>query len=408
LPFSMTLDDSLNNKTVALRSANRDKGNQTPWQAFGERTIAGYDYESILARAELMPKSKRYRFGKEGYQQWLREDKDFLARALNDTRYLSRVAREYVRLICPSARVIPGQMTAMLRGKFGLNDVLGLNGEKNRNDHRHHAVDACVIGVTDQGMLAQFAKASASARERQLNRIVENMPLPWPTYREHVQRAVERIWVSHRPDHSYEGAMHNDTAYGLLPEGRVRHHKPIEGKRTLVEESLKVIPMTSAKAGMRHGYIETGSPKPYKGYKGDSNYCIEIVRGENGKWEGEVISTYEAYQAVRTLPLAERLTALRRPQRSLSGKQLAMRLVVNDFVRLTIEGATRTMRVAKISGNGQIYLADMNEANVDARNRDANDPFVYASKMAGSLQKSNARRVTISLIGELHDPGFKG
>jgi CRISPR-associated endonuclease Csn1 len=408
LPFSMTLDDSLNNKTVALRNANRDKRNQTPWQAFGERTIAGYDYAAILSRAELMPKNKRYRFGKEGYQQWLREDKDFLARALNDTRYLSRVAREYVRLICPSARVIPGQMTAMLRGKFGLNDVLGLNGEKNRNDHRHHAVDACVIGVTDQGMLARFSKASASARERQLNRLVENMPLPWPTYREHVQRAVERIWVSHRPDHSYEGAMHNDTAYRLLPEGRVRHHKPIEGKRTLVEESLKVIPMTSAKAGMRHGYIETGSPKPYKGYKGDSNYCIEIVRGENGKWEGEVISTYEAYQAVRTLPLAERLTALRRPQRSLSGKQLAMRLVVNDFVRLTIEGATRTMRVAKISGNGQIYLADMNEANVDARNRDANDPFVYASKMAGSLQKSNARRVTISLIGELHDPGFKG
>ena len=34
------------------------------------------------------------------------------------------------------------QMTALLRAKFGLNHVLGLSGEKNRNDHRHHAVDA--------------------------------------------------------------------------------------------------------------------------------------------------------------------------------------------------------------------------------------------------------------------------
>jgi CRISPR-associated endonuclease Csn1 len=49
-------------------------------------------------------------------------------------------------------------MTALLRAKFGLNDVLGLNGEKNRDDHRHHAVDACVIGVTDQGLMQRFAR----------------------------------------------------------------------------------------------------------------------------------------------------------------------------------------------------------------------------------------------------------
>ena len=79
LPFSMTLDDSLNNKTVALRRANRDKGNQTPWQAFGERNLTDYDYEAILARAKLMPAKKCSRFGKDGYQQWLRDDKDFLA-----------------------------------------------------------------------------------------------------------------------------------------------------------------------------------------------------------------------------------------------------------------------------------------------------------------------------------------
>ena len=31
LPFSRTLDDSLNNKTLCLRRANRDKANRTPF-----------------------------------------------------------------------------------------------------------------------------------------------------------------------------------------------------------------------------------------------------------------------------------------------------------------------------------------------------------------------------------------
>ena len=404
LPFSETLDDSLNNKTVALRQANRVKGNRTPWDAFGTQPTAGFEYAGMLARAELMPKSKRYRFGQDAMKQWLKEDAGFLPRALNDTRHMSKVAREHMSLVCPqNTRVIPGRMTAMLRGKFGLNDVLGVDGLKNRNDHRHHAVDACVIAVTDQGLLQRFAQASASAREQQLNRLVENMPLPWDNYREHVQRAISNIWVSHKPDHSHEGAMHNDTAYGLLGGGRVSVHKTVDGQRQRFEDNLKVIEFTNAKATARHGLLPNGEPRPYKGYKGDSNYCIEIVRNEKGKWEGEVISTFEAYQLVREHGIAR----LRHPTLSVSGRPLVMRLILDDSVRLEIDGSLRTMRVATLSGNGQVFMADTQEANVDARNRDKSEPFTYVSKMAGSFQKSKARRVTISPIGELHDPGFK-
>ncbi|MBP8285932.1 MAG: type II CRISPR RNA-guided endonuclease Cas9 [Rhodoferax sp.] len=404
LPFSETLDDSLNNKTVAMRQANRIKGNRTPWQARNDFEAQGWHYVGMLARAELMPKTKRYRFGEEGYQRWLKDDAGFLARALNDTRYLSKVAREYLSLVCPqNTRVIPGRMTAMLRAKFGLNDVLGLNGEKNRNDHRHHAVDACVIAVTDQGLLQRFAQASASAREQQLNRLVDDMPLPWPSYREHVARAIGNIWVSHKPDHGHEGAMHNNTAYGLLGNGRVTVHKVVDGKRERLEDNLKVIEFSSAKASTRHGLLPTGEPRPYKGYKGDSNYCIEIVRNDKGKWEGEVISTFEAYQLVRQ----HGLERLRHPKLSFSGKPLVMRISLDDTVRLNVDGTSRTMRVATLSGNGQVFMADIQEANVDARNRDKSDPFTYISKMAGSFQKSKARRITISPIGELHDSGFK-
>lgn len=402
LPFSQTLDDSLNNKTVALRQANRIKGNRPPWDARHDFAAQGWDYASILARAEQMSQVKRYRFGEDGYQHWLKDDAGFLARALNDTRHLSKVAREYMSLICPNTRVIPGRMTAMLRAKFGLNDVLGLNGEKNRNDHRHHAVDACVIAVTDQGLLQRFAKASASARERQLNRLVEKMPLPWESYREHVQRAIDAIWVSHKPDHSHEGAMHNDTAYGLRENGKVRFHKMMEGKRECIEDNLKVIEISDAKAIDRHGLLPTGKPKPYKGYKGDSNYCIEIVRNEKGKWEGEVISTFDAYQLVREHGAAQ----LRHPDLSVSGKPLVMRLIRNDFVRLELEGVTRTLRVCKMREDGQIALADVTEANVDSRTRAKE--ISYVLKTGGSLQKTKARQISISPIGELRDPGFKG
>jgi CRISPR-associated endonuclease Csn1 len=404
LPFSQTLDDSLNNKTVATRQANRIKGNRTPWDAKEDFAQQGWGFEDMLERASLMPKGKRYRFAEDGYQKWLRDDKGFLARALNDTRHLSRVAREYLSLICPqNTRVIPGQMTAMLRGKFGLNDILGLDGEKNRNDHRHHAVDACVIAVTDQGMLQRFAKASSSAREKQLNKLVETMPLPWATYKEHVDRAIHNIWVSHKPDHGYEGAMHNDTAYGLLGNGRVRVHKMVDGIRTLEESALKVIEFSEPKLSSRHGLLPDGQPRPYKGYKGDSNYCMEIVHNEKGGWEGEVISTFEAYQVVRQ----HGLSRLTHPKLSLSGRPFVMRLIIGDFIRLEDSSKNEIVtRVAKISANGQIYMASHQEANVDARSRDKDDSFKYLSKMPGSLKTAKGRRVSISPIGELRDFGF--
>jgi CRISPR-associated endonuclease Csn1 len=414
LPFSQTLDDSLNNKTVALRRANRIKGNRTPWDARDDFAAQGWTYESIVQRANLMPKAKRYRFAEDGYKNWLRDDAGFLPRALNDTRYLSRVAREYLSLICPQdTRVIPGRMTAMLRAKFGLNDVLGLDGEKNRNDHRHHAVDACVIGVTDQGLLQRFAKASASTRERQLNRLVDNMPPPWgdslDSYRNHVQRAIGNIWVSHKPDHGHEGAMHEDTAWGLLPDGlATRHVRNENGRRQREVKARTVIPIGSTRNVVRHGVDEQGKPKPYKGYVGGSNFCMDIVRNEKGRWEGEIISTFAAYQLICEMGAEIGQKRLRSRTLSISGKPLVMRLQNGDIVKLQIDGQVRLMRVVKMNSQGQISFAAPNEANVSERDANKADDFSYYRKNAGPLQGLNASRVTISAIGELRDPGFKG
>lgn len=422
LPFSQTLDDSLNNKTLATRRANRVKGNRTPVQARDDFEHEGWAYDAILHRAERMSKSKRYRFGPEGYEKWLREDKNFLARALNDTRYLSRVAREYLSLICPQGtRVIPGRMTAMLRAKFGLNDILGLQGEKNRNDHRHHAVDACVIAVTDQGLLQRFAQASASAREKQLDKLVDSMPLPWPTYREHVERAVHNIWVSHKPDHDYQDEMFDKTIYNA------------QGFSKMAAKVRSVIPFNARQGSpseQRHK-DRNGQSKPYKGLLSNSNYCVEIVRS-GSIWEGEVIPTFKAYEFVREFKKQNQgsterqaFAALRSPTRSVTGKPLVMRLSIDDTIRIEIDGMTEILQVLKINSSGSITFIKANETNIPNRytaklaaqklaaegkafNEDAlNDDFFQKAISATSLRDLKARRITISPVGELRDPGFK-
>ena len=408
LPFSKTLDDSLNNLTVSMRQANRIKGNRAPWQAREDFEKQGWSYDDILQRVWHMPKAKSYRFAPDGYERWLKKDKDFLARALNDTRYFSRVAKTYMELVCPlGTRVIPGRMTALLRAKFGLNGVLGLEGEKNRNDHRHHAVDACVIGVTDQGMLQQFAQASANTRKHGLEKLVENMPAPWKTYREHVQRAIEHIWVSHKPDHGHEGAMMEATAYGIRKDGSIKQKIKADGSAGRKIDHL--VRINEPAQALRHGVDAQGQPLAYKGYVGGSNYCIEITRNEKGKWEGNVISTFQAYEIARKHG-AQRLrhpTWAQTLDTDGNPKKLVMRLMINDCVRLEVDGRENTMRVIKVAGNGQVFMASVHEANVDKRNSDKTDAFSYVSKTASSLQKANARRITISPIGDLRDPGFR-
>ena len=128
---------------------------------------------------------------------------------------------------------------------------------------------------------------------------------------------------------------------------------------------------------------------------------MEITVGEKGKWEGRVISTFEAYEIVRK----HGSSALRHATVGQNGQPLAMRLMIDDVVRLEVDGIQRTMRVATIYGGGQVFMSDIKEANADARNRSKELPYI--SKMAGSFQKAKARQVTISPIGDLRDPGFK-
>jgi CRISPR-associated endonuclease Csn1 len=261
-----------------------------------------------------------------------------------------------------------------------------------------------------------------------------------------VVRAVNSIVVSHRPDHGYQGALHNATAYGLRGNGVVSHRvmldgfksaKEVEGKtfadpklqarllertaglsgkefaarletfqtetgvrRVQLLEKLAVIEMRDAKSA-RHGVDDAGVPMPYKGYKGDSNHCIEIWRSDDGKWISDVISTFDAHRIVRETN-EERL---RDPKRAQNGKPLIMRLIVGDYVKLEHEGRERLVRLVAANQAGRMAFVEANEANADARNREGLLPYIY--KMASTMKSSKARQIFVSVAGEVRDPGFR-
>jgi len=357
-------------------------------------------------------------------EKWKGRADIFLARTLNDTRHLSHVAHEYLSLICPQGtRVIPGKMTHELCYEFGLYRILHPDGknQKNRNDHRHHAVDACVIAVTDQGMLQKFAQANASARNKGLEKLVDTLTPPWPTYREHVERAIRSIWVSHKPDHDYQGELFDQTIYNA------------QGFSKIAAKVRSVIPFSArqgSSAEQRHK-DKQGQPKPYKGLLSNSNYCIEIVRSGN-TWEGDVIPTYKAYEFIREFKKKnphgtekEAFEVLRSSTQSIGGKLLVMRLSIDDMIRAEMDGVTETLQVLKINSSGAITFIRINETNIPNRysaklaaqklmaegkefdENALNDKFFQKSISASSLRELKARRVTVSPIGELRDPGFK-
>lgn len=451
LPFSRTLDDSMNNRTVAMVRANRDKGNNTPYEAFGH-SPDGYNYEAMLERAACMPRGKAYRFAPDGLQQWDRDDNGFLARALNDTAYISRVALEYVKLLVGpnNAWAVPGAVTGKLRYLYGVSNLLSEDGSKNRSDHRHHAVDAAVIGVVDRSNLQALATASGRSEERGGPFKIEGLEPPWTTYRAHVMRMADAILVSHRPNHGYQRQMNNDTNYGLRPDGVVAVRKPLISfdssdklrkavfadpglqdrllrsvsdakdkaefkeriqtfseesgtRRVRVLETLDVIPISlPAKAECRRPRgAKARLDLAYRGVKGDSNYCVEVFAKPDGRWTGRVISTFEAYWIVRER--GER--ALRNPRYAQEGEPLIMRLMRDDIVRLEINGETRLLRVCVVKGSGNIQLAAIHEANVDARARAGE--LKYVNKTPGTLRSLKARQVAVTAAGRLRDPGSR-
>ena len=441
LPFSRTLDDSVYNKTLCMREANRFKGRRSPHEAFAD-SPEGYDWEAISDRAARLAPNRGWRFGPGVMRRYENGERNSLDRHLVDERYTGRLVRHYLLHTGADVRIAPGRMTADLQWVWGLDAALvrmGRSGSpdsvKNRLDHRHHAIDAAVVALTDRGLLKRVAAHAGEAEKRFDKRLLAGLETPWPGFRDSVRESIRSIVVSHKPDHGTQGRLHNDTAYGVVEppdeQGRskVVHRVALAGmrptqlrnvrdpfirkrlasataglsgaaftrellaagerlkppvRRVRITETLRVIPTVVDEHG-----------RTLKAHKGDSNYCYDIYRGEGGRWAGIVVSRFEANRKdfdphARQLP---------------DGMPLIMRLRVNDMIATGSGYERRVLRVVKLTA-GQIALADHNEAgNLKKRDADRSDPFRYFHASLGRLQELGARAVHVTVSGRLFDPG---
>lgn len=210
LPFSKTLSSAMSNLTVAHRSCNAMKKNQTPFEAFGS-SPKGFSWEGIVERATQLTNQRKKENILEQHFDKLQESADFLERQLNDNRYLSRATQEYLSAICDKSSIwsTPGRQTSILRAKWGLNTILNNNHDtwyKNRYDHRHHAIDALVISLTDRYLINKMAQLNQESSPYDI--VVPVLPFS----RMDIEDKVKRIIPSIKIDHGYQGKLFKETA----------------------------------------------------------------------------------------------------------------------------------------------------------------------------------------------------
>ena len=193
-PWSRSLNDSFNNKTLCYADENRRKGDKTPFEFYGNDEL---DWIARKERAlKLFSDTKEYPNAYQKFKRFVQQkfDDDFTSRQLNDTRFISKEASTYLTQICKKVNVSPGQMTANLRQKWGLNTVLNDENAKTREDHRHHAIDALVMACGKTSYLQELSKWNRYNRNYDL----KDFPMPWETFRFDAEKAVDKILISHK------------------------------------------------------------------------------------------------------------------------------------------------------------------------------------------------------------------
>lgn len=389
IPYSKTLDDSMNNKTLSMKKANYYKGNKTPYEAFKD-SKDGYNYDEIIARAKLLNNNSKFkRFTKDAMDIYNKDGKDFIARQLADTQYLSKLALSYLQSLYAEDKysslwTIPGQLTALIRNYLGLNTLISEDDSKNRSDHRHHAVDAFVVAITSRSLLQKISYAASLQEDldnRNLssyrNKLLEKMPEPFPNYRKSLQLSINNIKTSHKADRSISGKLHEDTAYGIVEDNdkynlvsrqkiteninkeliRDKELRELANNNELFKSIIKERKIWHLRVLKKfHPIIEIKDKnnKTFKVYTPENNICAEVYEIPNDKRYVEVINLYDAVQKNFKPEWMNKYP---------NGK-LLMRLFKGDVIGFIENRKYRYMIIKQIT-NDRLVLEDINYISVE-------------------------------------------
>lgn len=428
IPYRRCLDDSFMNKTLCMSSENKRKNNRTPYETYSGQIEK---YQTILQRIrsmEGMPFSKRRKF-----EQKEVELDDFVSRQLNDTRYICSEVKKYLLPIGSKISITKGQVTASLRHVWSLNKIISIDGsnQKNREDHRHHAIDAIVIALTSEKLLHQIANAASHTGKSISERGFE-LAFPWPRLFDDTKAKIDSMIVSHAVRRRLAGSLHDETAYSLPDpkSGKFKYRKSIESFKD-VRQINKIVdpvvrqlilqrveeyggniksalsnpdrpimhkdgftPIMSARidaeltpAALRE-LRDKRSGKPYKYVKYGNNHHVEIIEDlKTKKWDMQFITMFEASRRAK----AEEDIVNRVPGNE---KRFVMSLCNNDLVLLRESPESqKVLRVQQIdSSNKRLILQEHTVSTAGGG---------HIKRAASALKKGECRKLSVSPLGEI-------
>ena len=278
-PLGRSFDDSYFNKTLCYHEENRArKRNLTPFEAYGNDAS---QWDAMLERVRRFQGDA----AREKARRFLAEDlpDDFTHRQLNDTKYSSRCAGDYVGLLyggrtdahgTQRVQVSTGGVTRFLRDEWQLSGILNDGGMKTRDDHRHHAVDAIAIAFAGPRTVKLLADAADRAKSSGRRRFAA-IRRPWSTFMEDVRLHIDRVNISFRASRRIAGQLHAESNYSKPISSRngEGHHIRKE-LHTLTPTDLKrdqiVDPVIRKIVCQR--YHELGGGTPSKAFADPANH----------------------------------------------------------------------------------------------------------------------------------------
>jgi len=394
LPYSMSLDNSMNNKVVCFANENQAKGQNTPIDWLGEDSERFKKMIEAIERGILhFEKAKKQRFfvhNEEIAEKYTPE------RLLQDTSYIAREVRSYLKRLYTASeaekavKTTKGGITAELRNIWALNAILreGELGPKKRDDLRHHAIDAAVIAVTSPGMIKKITDKLKNNWPRRPSRTVVDEP--WNGFGLELAKAAEKVNVSHRVLRKIKGALHKETNYWKETNGphagEYITRKELNGKFTsdwadkicdetvkkLVQERLAQNENDPKKAFKEPLYLPNEKGKqiairkvrvwqistnmiqlrPNIWVEPGSNHHVEILEVKdkkgNTKKDGMLVTTFEAYKRkLSGQPIVQKYER--------DNKKFIMSLSQNEMILLNLDNGSeilhRTQKMSQSKGN---------------------------------------------------------
>ena len=218
-PRSRSHEDGFVNKVLTCISCNQGKRNRTPWEWKGERDNQWWTEFEARVKGINCKHEKKRRLLSTSFKD---REQDFIERNKVDNSYTSRALHSELMKLYPESysggtiikgvrrRVYPrpGQFTAMLRRAW-----LSGKYEKDRDDDRHHAMDALIVATLSEVLLQDLTDAYQYLELLgKQHKTTPTIAAPWESFAQDAMNAYNAEWLVCRTENRRaRGALHEET-----------------------------------------------------------------------------------------------------------------------------------------------------------------------------------------------------